>query len=139
MIIIIILLIILYFINKKKESFNIFDENKIYNENMCLQNNKDFSSIHKMINNSIFMDDKLLASKNKFNKINENYTLIGQAINPYSTINYLLFEKYYKNNLFYYILINKTNKIDYMPPRDKIYLDDIIFIKNYGYFKIINI
>ena len=156
MIIIIILLIILYYIiNYNSEYFKsdinqIYDKNNYYLEkvnnchNFNTNKNTKFNTntskdtnINNFINNSIFIDDRILAFKNKNNKINIEYILLGYAINPYNNIKYLLYEKYYKNNLFNYLLINKNNIINNLPPREKICLNDIIYIKNSGHYKII--
>ena len=154
MIIIIILLILLYYIiyyNSeyfKSDINHIHDKNNYYlekvnkdtnlntNENTNLNTNKD-TNLNNFINNSIFIDDRILAFKNKEYKINIEYILLGYAINPYNNIKYLIYEKYYKNNLFYYLLINKNDIIDNLPPREKICFNDIIYIKNYGHYKII--
>lgn len=129
-IIIIILIITHYIINFHKESFNIFnskykniknEKNEIYTKNIDSYNN-------------IFIDDRILASKNKNMTICRDYKLLGYAINPYNNVRYLLFEKYYKNNLFKYFLLD--NQIIKIPPREKIFFNDIIYIKNYGYYKI---
>jgi len=128
--IIIILIITYYIINFHKESFIVFnskyenEKNETYTKNIDLYNN-------------IFIDDRILASKNKNMTICKDYKLLGFAINPYNNIKFLLFEKYYKNNLFKYFLLN--NQIIKIPPREKIFFNDIIYMKNYGYYKIISI
>lgn len=131
-IIIIILIITYYIVNFHKESFNIFNSKykNIKNE-IYTKKNQIYTK------NNIFIDDRILASKNKYMIICKDYKLLGYAINPYNNVRYLLFEKYYKNNLFKYFLFD--NQIMKIPPREKIFFNDIIYMKNYGYYKIFSI
>ena len=136
--IMIILIITYYIINFHKESFNVFNskyenkKNETYTEkNETYNKNKNID-----LYNNIFIDDRILASKNKNITICKDYKLFGFAINPYNNIKFLLFEKYYKNNLFKYFLFD--NQIMKIPPREKIFFNDIIYMKNYGYYKIIS-
>ena len=144
----IIIIIIIFFIKKYNRDFfitvNNIDNKKCDNNllitidnNIKNYKNHSLTDINYSIKNSIFIDNKYLSLQNKINYDNNNYKLLGHAINPYNNIKYLLYEKYYKNNLYKYILINENEQSTNLPPRDKIYLNDIIFFKNYGYYRII--
>jgi len=148
-VIIIFLLILLSITIFNRENFT---KDYLYeNSTSKTINNSVFTDINKFINNSIFIDNQITKSKNNITLNNKDYNFFAFAINPYYNFKFLLFEKYYKNNLFDYYLIIKDHRykdpednlslgselIVKLPPRDKIYLNDIIFIKNYGYYKII--
>ena len=137
-IILLVLLIVFYNFNYN-ENFNIFNSNKIYDKQTCYINKNIIYETANNYNilNSIFIDDRKLAHENNNLKINKDYKQIGFAINPYYNFKYHIFEKYYKNNLYKYILINQNEKIDHLPPREKIFLNDIIYFKDFGYYKII--
>uniref|UniRef100_A0A6C0H9R7 Uncharacterized protein n=1 Tax=viral metagenome TaxID=1070528 RepID=A0A6C0H9R7_9ZZZZ len=136
------------------------NRNKLNQQVYDLSNQyKNYNDFNKMINKSIYIDDKI-NKFNNFNKINDDYTLIGYAYNVYSNVIFKIYEKIdkipksnfdiiivpkknkitYFSNYYNYILVNKNDlQIFELPLREKINIGDIIYFKNIGYYKVIQL
>ena len=124
----------IFFIGNDDKNNLIFSLNNNY---YSIDNDKIIKSDIKE-ENIIKNEDTVMIPINKNNKINikpkfENYTLLGYLKNNYYNNKYLVYYKKIMNSLYEYIIVNIENDnyvLKYvLPPRQKIYNEEIIFIE----------